>query len=64
MGYEKWGELLPKDPDGSNPTEARIINLSSHSQHSTDEVSMLIERNKAVIGNLIKLLNETYKFKS
>ncbi|QAR31509.1 anticodon nuclease [Ornithobacterium rhinotracheale] len=64
LGYEKWGELLPKDPDGSNPTETRIINLSSHSQHSTEEVSMLIERNKAVIGNLIKLLNETYKFKS
>ncbi|KGQ52820.1 anticodon nuclease [Gallibacterium anatis 10672-6] len=64
LGYEKWGELLPKDPDGSNPTEARIINLSSHSQHSTEEVSMIIERNKAVIGNLIKLLNETYKFKS
>ncbi|MFZ7223107.1 AAA family ATPase [Avibacterium avium] len=64
LGYEKWGELLPKDPDGSNPTETRIINLSSHSQHSTEEVSMLSKPNKAVIRNLIKLLNETYKFKS
>ncbi|MFC0308626.1 AAA family ATPase [Gallibacterium trehalosifermentans] len=64
LGYEKWGELLPKDPDGSNPTVARIINLCSHSQHSSEEVTMLVERNKVVIRNLINLLDETYRFKS
>lgn len=64
LGYDKWGDLLPKDPDGSNLTETRIINICSHSSCSTEESVNLTPQHKAIMINLLSILNETYKFKS
>lgn len=65
LGYEKWGDLLPKTDDGRpNPYEARVINISSHSKHAGEEVAGLTEDDKRVLGYLVRQLNETYRFKS
>jgi len=64
LGYDNWGELLFKITDGSpKPYETRIINISSHSKHSGDEVSELSEDDKRVLGYLLKRIKETYQFK-
>ncbi len=65
LGYEKWGDLLPKTNDGRpNPYEARIINISSHSKHASEEVTTLTDDDKRVLGYLVGQINEMYRFKS
>lgn len=64
LGYEKWGDLLPKQNDGGpNPYKARIINISSHSKHAGEEVTELTEDDKRVLRYLVNYMKETYKFK-
>ena len=64
LGYDNWGELLFRITDGSpKPYETRIINISSHSKHSGDEVAELSDDDKRVLGHLLKKINETYQFK-
>ncbi len=64
LGYDKWGDLLPKTDDGRpNPYEARVINISSHSKHSSEEVTELTEDDKRVLGYLVGQINEMYRFK-
>lgn len=63
LGYNKWGDLLPKDDDGKiNPYEARIINISSHSKHAGEEVADLTEDDKRVLRYLVNKLNSMYRF--
>jgi len=63
LGYQQWGALLPKiDGGGSSPYEARIINISSHSKHSGDEVAMLTEDDKRVLRYLVNEINTMYRF--
>ena len=63
LGYEKWRDLLPKTEDGTTrPYEARIINLSSHSKHSGEEVADLSEDDKRVLRYLVNELNNMYRF--
>lgn len=63
LGYERWGDLLPKSNDGeANPYEARIINISSHSKHAGEEVSYLTEDDKRVLRYLMEQLNSMYHF--
>lgn len=64
LGYDNWGELLPRDTTGNiNPYETRIINISSHSKHSGDEIVELTDDDKRVLGYLLSKINETYRFK-
>ncbi len=64
LGYDNWGELLPKDNNSKvNPYETRIINISSHSKHSGDEVIELTEDDKRVLKYLIEEIRKNYKFK-
>ena len=64
LGYEKWADLLPEAESGrSNPYEARMINLFSHSKHSAEEVADLEEDDKRMLGFLVGKINETYHFK-
>lgn len=64
LGYDNWGELLSRITDGSPKLyETRIINISSHSKHSGDEVAELSDDDKRVLGHLLKKINETYQFK-
>jgi wobble nucleotide-excising tRNase len=65
LGYNKWGDLLPRTADGRvNPYEARVINISSHSKHASEEVTELTEDDKRVLGYLVEQINEMYRFKS
>lgn len=64
LGYEDWVELLPKTQEGSpSPYLKRILNLSSHSKHSGDEMADLSEDDKRVITHLIKTISDDYRFK-
>lgn len=63
LGYKKWGDLLPKTDDGkTNPYEARIINISSHSKQAGEEVADLTEDDKRVLRYLVKDINARYCF--
>jgi hypothetical protein len=63
LGYKKWGDLLPKTDDGnSNPYEARIINISSHSKHAGEEVADLTDDDKRVLSYLVKNFIEKYGY--
>jgi wobble nucleotide-excising tRNase len=63
LGYKKWGDLLPKNEDGrTNPYEARIINISSHSKHAGEEVAELTEDDKRVLKFLVGEFSKTYRF--
>ncbi|MDW7661846.1 MAG: AAA family ATPase [Bacillota bacterium] len=64
LGYDSWGELLPKSGNGSiNPYETRIINISSHSKHSGDETVELTDDDKRVLKYLMNNIQEMYRFK-
>lgn len=55
--------MLPRSDDGTtNPYEARIINISSHSKHAGEEVADLTEDDKRVFRYLVNHLNSTYHF--
>lgn len=63
LGYENWGELLPKTEDGkTNPYESRIINISSHSKHSAEEIVHLTENDKRVLAFLLNEIKQNHKF--
>lgn len=63
LGYENWGELLPKTVEGkTDPYESRIINISSHSKHSTEEIVQLTENDKRVLAYLLKEIKKNHKF--
>jgi hypothetical protein len=47
-----------------NSYETRLINISSHSKHSGEEVIDLEADNKRVLDFLIKQIHELYRFKS
>jgi len=65
LGYERWADLLPRTEDGlTNPYEARMINLFSHSKHSSEEVAELNDEDKRVLGFLVGKITETYRFKT
>jgi wobble nucleotide-excising tRNase len=65
LGYERWADLLPRTEDGlTNPYEARMINLFSHSKHSAEEVAELNDEDKRVLGFLVGKITETYRFKT
>lgn len=65
LGYEKWADLLPRSEDGrTNPYEARMINLFSHSKHSAEEVADLDDDDKRMLGFLVGKITETYRFKT
>jgi hypothetical protein len=65
LGYEKWTDLLPQVENGrSNPYEARMINLFSHSKHSAEEVTELRDDDKRMLGFLVEKMSESYRFKT
>lgn len=51
LGYNKWEELLPQD--ARRAYYNRIINLSSHSKHHGEEISIVEENDKRVLRYLI-----------
>lgn len=64
LGYKDWKELLPQNNDGlPNPYEKRIIDISSHSSHSAEEIYELSEQDKAVLRFVFQHIQTQYKFK-
>ncbi|WP_420386796.1 hypothetical protein [Roseivirga sp.] len=62
LGFNKWEDLLPSDARESYYN--RIINLSSHSKHHGEEVSILDENDKRVLGFLVReIIIKIYRFK-
>lgn len=65
LGYNNWRDLLPNESEGSREAYFnRIINLSSHGKFSGEEVSVLDDNDKRVLGHLVRELSSMYRFKS
>jgi wobble nucleotide-excising tRNase len=62
LGYAKWEELLPQE--SREAYYRRIINLSSHSKHNGEEISIVDENDKRVLGFLVQEIKRMYNFKS
>jgi len=65
LGYVHWKDLLPNETEGSREGYYnRIINLSSHSKHYGEEISILDDNDKRVLGFLVEEIKRMYSFKS
>jgi len=62
LGYNKWEDLLPQE--SREAYYRRIINLSSHSKHNGDEISIVEENDKRVLSFLVGEVKRMYGFKS
>jgi hypothetical protein len=63
LGYENWGELLSLIDGDSNAYKKRIINISSHSKHTAEEVVDFTENDKRTLIFLVNEINKVYHFK-
>jgi len=64
LGYAKWKDLLPEETEGSREAYFnRIINLSSHSKFSGEEVAVVEDNDKRVLQYLVGAIKSTYRFK-
>jgi wobble nucleotide-excising tRNase len=62
LGYNKWEDLLPQE--SREAYYRRIINLSSHSKHNGEEIAIVEENDKRVLGFLVGEIKRMYGFKS
>jgi AAA domain len=62
LGYNKWEDLLPKE--SRKAYYDRILNLSSHSKHHGEEISIMNENDKRVLKFLVSEIKKGYEFKS
>ena len=62
LGYNRWGDLLPPIDGDPDPFASRIVNLSSHSAHSGEEVAELEARDQEKLGELVYHLFNYYHF--
>lgn len=62
LGYNKWEDLLPQE--SREAYYKRIINLSSHSKHNGEEIAIVEENDKRVLGFLVNEVKKMYGFKS
>ncbi|MDA7966393.1 AAA family ATPase [Ruegeria sp.] len=62
LGYNRWGDLLPKIDGNPDPFASRIVNLSSHSAHSGEEVAELERNDQEKLGELVNYLFSYYHF--
>lgn len=62
LGFNNWEELLPQE--SRQAYYNRIINLSSHSKHNGEEISIIEENDKRVLSFLVREVKRMYGFKS
>ncbi|MDA3613245.1 AAA family ATPase [Polluticaenibacter yanchengensis] len=62
LGHHKWEDLLPQE--SREAYYKRIINLSSHSKHHGEEISIIEENDKRVLSFLVEEVKRMYGFKS
>lgn len=62
LGHNLWSELLPKTTDGRpNPYQSRILNISSHSKQSGEEVQYINDDDKRVFRYLVRNIAKNYQ---
>lgn len=65
LGHAHWKDLLPNEAEGSREGYYnRIINLSSHSKFSGEEISLIQDREKNMLDHLVRQVKTMYGFKS
>jgi wobble nucleotide-excising tRNase len=63
LGYTNWKELLPNDAAGSREGYFnRILNLSSHSRFSGEEVADITDNEKRVLAYLVEQIKTSCNF--
>jgi wobble nucleotide-excising tRNase len=63
LGFNNWEQLLPQD--SREAYHKRIINLSSHSKHHGEEISILDDNDKRMLSFLVReIIIKIYNFKS
>ena len=62
LGFNNWEELLPQE--SREAYYNRIVNLSSHSKHHGEEISIIEENDKRVLGFLVGEVKRMYGFKT
>ncbi len=64
LGYKKWRELLTllSEDDAHEAYYNRIINICSHGRHSGEETSLIDDKDKRVLGHLVKEIKDIYHF--
>ena len=63
LGHKRWEHILPVTNEGTpDAYVARILNISSHSKHSGEEISDLTDDDKRVLGYLVKHITDTYGY--
>lgn len=63
LGYQNRSDLLPGNTEEDKKSYwKRIIDHSSHSKISTDEIAMVNDKDKNVLVYLVKEIKENYKF--
>ena len=62
LGHQNWGDLLKPIEGDRDAYQTRIINISSHSKHSGDEVVDLGDDDKRVLAFLVKKIGSIYRF--
>ncbi|MEA5402710.1 AAA family ATPase [Arcicella sp. DC2W] len=60
LGYNKWEDLLPQE--SREAYYRRIINLSSHSKHNGEEISIIDDNDKRVLSFLVSEVKSVYHF--
>lgn len=65
LGHANWKDLLPNEVEGSREGYYnRIINLSSHSKFSGEEISLIQDSEKSMLDHLVNQVKTMYGFKS
>lgn len=62
--YDAWGDLLSHVKGDKESYIKRILNLSSHSKHSAEEIVMIEDDDKRILTNLVKEISAIYRFNS
>jgi len=64
LGYSNWGDLLTPISGSRESYIKRILNFSSHSKHSSEEIIILTDNDKNVLKLLINEIYRIYRFNS
>lgn len=62
LGHKKWELLLPRQSDDRpNPYMKRILNLSSHSKHSGEEIPVPSDDDKRMLAYIVKNIRRNFE---
>lgn len=62
LGHKRWEKLLEEVDGQPDPFANRILNLSSHSAHAGEEVSLIKDEDKDKLKKIVEFLTKKYCF--